>query len=81
VAVHLTSKPHRTEQAKDMFVVLKAIMDEYPQLKVILGVDANQPLNRMDDITIFPIAKEFITTSKKRTMLQVQFHKSDVLDQ
>jgi len=81
IAVHLSSKAHRIEQAKEMFLVLKAIGEEYPQLKIILGVDANQPLNRVENITIFPVGKEFITTSKKRTMLQVQFHKSDVLDQ
>ena len=46
-----------------------------------MGMDANQPLNRVENFSIFPVAKEFITTSKKRTNLQVQYHKADVLDQ
>lgn len=44
-------------------------------------MDANQPLNKIDSFSIFPVAKEFITTSKKRTNLQVQYHKADILDQ
>jgi hypothetical protein len=40
-----------------MFLVLKAIMEEYPQLKIIMGVDANQPLNRVECVTTFPVAK------------------------
>lgn len=64
-----------------MFGILRNIMLEYPTLNMIVGMDANQWINPQDFLSSFPDSNETITTSKKRTMMQMQYHKSDILVQ
>lgn len=76
LSVHLSSKEHRFEQLKGMIAVLRQL-SEKEQLKVIVGLDANQKVS-IGEFSIFPDF-EAVTTAKKRTMMQFQFHKSDIL--
>ena len=62
-----------------MFKVLNEIRNDNPKLKIIIGIDANQdtfahPNNKF---TTFPNpANHKSTSTKKRTRVQVQFHKA-----
>jgi hypothetical protein len=52
---------------------LKKMIEE-DKVQVIMGLDANQKVEA-PDFHLFPDF-EAITTAKKRTMMQFQFHKS-----
>lgn len=81
MCVHLTSKAHRIEQAVDFLKITKEITIDFPSLQILVGMDANQELSPQDFIIGFPLGKDLVTTRKKRTMMQMQYHKSDVLIQ
>ncbi len=64
-----------------MLKVFKDLSKQFPTLKIVAGIDANQWIDPQDFINLYPMSSEQITTSKKRTMMQMQYHKSDVLVQ
>lgn len=76
VSIHLTSRPQQVQQLKDVVEVLNRIRKE-EGLQIIAGLDANQAVHDTG-FNQFPQVGA-ITTSKKRTMMQFQFHKSDIL--
>ena len=76
LSVHLSSKQHRFEQLNSMQSTLWKLVEE-EHVKIIMGLDANQKV-KLNEFYIFPDF-EAITTAKKRTMMQFQFHKSDIL--
>lgn len=49
------------------------IIREYPKLKVIVGIDANQLIKNMNEMNIFPLTEHHFTTRKRRTDMQLQF--------
>lgn len=59
---------------------LKKFRDKYPEIKTIIGIDANQSLltDPNNSFYTFPPSKAMTTTTKRRTSMQVQFHKAEV---
>lgn len=69
-----------------MVDILTQIRSEYPNLKIILGADANHYMGidkngqaRVKDLKIFPNDLSAVTTAKKRTAMQPQTHKSNLI--
>lgn len=56
-------------------------MTEYPHLKIIVGIDANQFLKSMDSFNVFPLSQHHFTTRKRRTDMQLQFSKAGIIAQ
>jgi hypothetical protein len=67
-----------------MFSVLNKIKTNHPELKIIIGMDANNYLNQQDFLnhkgdpvcTLVPQSKAKPTTIKKRSFMQAQFKKA-----
>ena len=80
MSAHLTSKAHKESQAKEMFKQMKEVKDKYPKLHIIMGIDANHSLISHPENSYFtlPTLDDKTTSSKKRTSMQVQFHKANV---
>lgn len=76
LSVHLSSKEQRFEQLKNVVSTLQNLTEQ-EHVSIIMGLDANQKV-RTSSFHVFPDF-EAITTAKKRTMMQFQFHKSDIL--
>ena len=79
ISAHLTSKSTNVEQATQMYDILTRILNESPNTKIIVGMDANHFLKAKDQFHTFPNAENTITTRKKRTFLQPQFNKANKL--
>jgi hypothetical protein len=69
------------KQATEMFEVLDEVRDAYPDLHIIVGIDANHYLGDRPPYHIFPSSDKYITTSKQRTYLQLQYNKSNKMVQ
>jgi len=85
LSVHLKSKKEvNVEQAKEMFAVLNGIKQSHPELKIIIGMDANNYLTQEKYLDskgktfchMVPQTKEKVTTIKKRSFMQAQFKKA-----
>ena len=81
VSAHLSSKKIKTQQAEIVKEVIQSILTEEPELKVIMGIDANQFLTDLDQLNIYPKTNNNFTTRKRRTNMQLQFEKSEVVVQ
>ena len=79
ISAHLTSKSANVEQAEQMYEVLNRILTEYPNLKIVVGMDANHFLKARDSFHTFPAEAKDITTRKKRSYFQPQFNKANKL--
>ena len=62
-----------------MFKVFDSIKNDHPDIKIIVGIDANSFLQNSNYI-IYPNNKNNFTTAKKRTAMQLQTKKSNLLD-
>lgn len=79
ISAHLSSKKVKTEQLENMKRTLAGIAKEDPNLKIIVGVDANQFIKKVQSFNVFPYLEEDITTRKRRTDMQLQFEKAGVV--
>jgi hypothetical protein len=55
-------------------------MNQYPNLKIVMGIDANHFLESKN-LNIYPLTNNQITTRKRRTDMQLQFEKSGIIVQ
>ena len=62
-----------------MFVALNEIVTAHPNLKVIVGIDANHFLSEQKGFDIVPRSPDVATSIKKRSFLQAQYKKSGLL--
>lgn len=82
ICAHLTSKAEKNrpqiEQLKKGLIELKTVLPEY---EIILGGDLNSYLSPPNEfrslLHMYPRSEEQLTTIKKRTMVQGQFHKGN----
>lgn len=79
ISAHLTSKSINVQQAEEMYKVLDKILEEYPHMKIVVGMDANHFIKEHGKFTRFPISEKDVTTRKKRTFIQLQYNKSNKL--
>lgn len=70
-----------------MFEVFNQIKNAHKDIKIIVGIDANSfvssseyPFISDNVYTIYPSTKNNFTTAKKRTAMQLQTHKSNLVD-
>ena len=80
INAHLSSKEEPNQkQIKELRGALMELALTLPDYNVILGGDLNSYLGVMkeENLNIFPVEEERITTIKKRTYTQGQFHKAD----
>ena len=63
-----------------MFKKLKEVKSKYPKLHIMMGIDANHSLIDHPDnsYSTLPSLHDKTTSSKKRTSMQVQLHKTNV---
>ena len=64
-----------------MFEVINEIMNEHPLLKIIIGIDANHFMKNHDTrgLEVIPATETEHTSTKKRTFVQAQFSKADIM--
>lgn len=81
VSAHLTSKATNVEQAKQMFATFDRILKENPGLELILGTDSNHFMDPAlyKGYSFIPNQQKMSTTSKKRTWMQLQTSKANVI--
>lgn len=79
MSVHLSSKKIKIEQLENMKRTLTLLAQEQPNLKIIVGIDANQFIKKIDSFNIFPLSEEEFTTRKRRTDMQLQFEKAGLI--
>ena len=82
ISAHLSSKPERYEvQAEEMFKALEEIKEENHDLDIILGTDCNHFMSpkKYTSFNISPSMEVQSTTIKKRTAIQVQSRKTNVI--
>lgn len=81
VSAHLTSKSTNVEQAKEMFSTFGRILKENPGMELILGTDSNHFMDPTlyPGYSFIPNQEKMSTTSKKRTWLQLQTVKANVI--
>ena len=77
--IHLSSKSANQKQAKEMADIFKEIRNEYENLNIIAGVDANHFLEDFPFLNVYPSDELDVTTRKKRTSMQLQFEKAEKL--
>ena len=62
-----------------MSKTIQRILEKEPNLKVIIGMDANQFLAGIPSFSVFPLTDCNFTTRKKRTDMQLQFEKAGLV--
>lgn len=62
---------------------LNNLRQKLPGYEIIVGADTNSFVTSKDieDFEIFPNLNSLVTTRKKRTFLQPQFNKADVINE
>ena len=81
ISGHLNSKKEKNqENVKDLQKIMPTIVERYPELDIICGMDANSYIEPFDKrIFMFPDSPDIFTTIKKRTSMQVQSKKAELL--
>lgn len=78
LSVHLTSRPERIEQARDLFLALEELVTAHPMLRVIVGANCSQYLaaDKNNFLNTVPDTPDEQTSTKMRTYLQAQLSKA-----
>ena len=58
---------------------MKLLSSKYPLLHIIVCGDMNSCIESVEGFNIYPNDKREFTNAKKRTMIQPQFNKGDLL--
>lgn len=64
-----------------MFNTLNQVKSQHSDTVIIVGVDANQflPMHKHPGFGIYPVEESTITSAKKRTYMQLQTNKANVI--
>ena len=82
ISGHLSSKQEKYfEQAARMFEILNKIVKDHKDIQIILGIDCNHFMNpeKYTEFNITPNVETQSTTIKKRTAIQVQSKKTNLI--
>lgn len=79
--VHLSSKATNVQQASEMFDDINKVLHENGGLQIILGADSNHFMrpSLCPSLNFIPDTEKASTTSKKRTYMQLQSSKANVI--
>ncbi len=80
LGMHCSSKKVQNKRDQDILKhQLKHLEKFHVSLNVIVGGDMNSYLSgdKLQNYTVYPKSKMWITTNKKRTYLQAQYEKAD----